>query len=1111
MSLLRPLLLACLLGLNLNATAQNDVQLPDSSAIQQNLDSLADRKLPEAEQQAMQKVLEDTLKNIEGIAQANQDIVDLQKQLKTAPQVIKAAKKELLDLAALPATPDLKKYENYTPEQLETVLNERRTALTEAQQALSDANSIYINAQSRPERAQTDTNRMLLRRQQIDAALSSGKLDGRLINKEARTQLQSELQLLQANTELLKQQMAANDVLLDLGTVLREVAALRTGFLDKEMLGLQNLINDKRRAVSEKDIEKFSLEASKTTPDSLLARENLANLTLSTRMLEATDQLNEFNRRNLEVTQQLDSVNQAKKSLDENITALKGSMLLAKILYRQKKSLEDIRIDTGLADQIADIRLRQFDVGLQREKLANPQQYLEQLLSQYPAESLSPAMHDALLQQIKTRSELLERYSRELNAQLNASITLQLTQSILLSNSNELRDTLEEQMFWVPSNKPLSLGTLAQIPGGVLKQLSSFPLGRGIQDFTNAITAKPWIFLPALLLILILLWQRKALKSKLTELNKDVGHFKRDSQLHTPLAMLLNVLLALPVALLLILAGLALQLDGQGQNLYLADAMFEIAQAWMVIYTAYCLLKPGGVAERHFHWPHEATYWLYSQMRWLGMVIIPLLLVSTVAEHQPETLSKDSVGMLAVMIGFILLSLLLWRLLLTGAAREHASMLRQAIGFMVTILPLALVVAIGLGYYYTALKLTDQLIDTLYVVLIWILVEAMLFRGLAVAARRLAYNRAVAKREQMAKEGSEGSEFVEEPKLDIEQVNEQSMRLIRLALYGVLALALYWVWADLLSVFSYLDNFTLYEYSSGTGATASMVPLSLGDLIGALLIVVTTIALASNLPGLLEMLVLSRLKLAQGSSYAVTTLLSYAIVGIGSVVTLSVLGVSWDKLQWLVAALSLGIGFGMQEIFANFISGLIILFERPVRIGDTVTIGPLSGTVSRIQIRATTITDFDHKEIIVPNKAFITDQLINWSLTDTVTRVVLTIGLAYETDLALARKLIMQALHSNHRVLRDPEPQAFFVNIGTSTFNFDVRFHVRDLGDRLPATDEVLTNIAMSFRENNIDMAFNQMDVYVKNLQGQQAQLERTQLNPPAAGKTDDHASEDAE
>ena len=105
-----------------------------------------------------------------------------------------------------------------------------------------------------------------------------------------------------------------------------------------------------------------------------------------------------------------------------------------------------------------------------------------------------------------------------------------------------------------------------------------------------------------------------------------------------------------------------------------------------------------------------------------------------------------------------------------------------------------------------------------------------------------------------------------------------------------------------------------------------------------------------------------------------------------------------DKLQWLAAALSVGLGFGLQEIFGNFVSGLIILFERPVRIGDTVTIGTFSGTVSKIRIRATTITDFDRKEVIIPNKAFVTERLINWSLSDTVTRVVIRLGVAYGSD-----------------------------------------------------------------------------------------------------------------
>ncbi len=361
-------------------------------------------------------------------------------------------------------------------------------------------------------------------------------------------------------------------------------------------------------------------------------------------------------------------------------------------------------------------------------------------------------------------------------------------------------------------------------------------------------------------------------------------------------------------------------------------------------------------------------------------------------------------------------------------------------------------------------------------------------RGLSVAARRLAYQRALTKR-AAAKEGLDGEVITEEPTLDIEQVNQQSLRLIRLALLGGFIAGLYWVWADLISVFAYLNNFVLYEYTSGTGAAASMVPISLGDLLGALVIVGITFALAGNLPGLLEVLVLSRLNLAQGSAYATTTLLSYTIVGIGIVSTLSTLGVSWDKLQWLVAALSVGLGFGMQEIFANFISGIMILFERPVRIGDTITIGNLSGTVSKIRIRATTITDFDRKDIIVPNKTFITGQLINWSLTDTVTRVTLQLGIDYGSDLDLVRELLLKGAHENPRVLKDPEPIVYFIHFGESSLDHELRMHVRDLGDRNPTLDEINRYINREFKAHNIKISVRQVEVFLMDQKGGKQQL----------------------
>ena len=136
----------------------------------------------------------------------------------------------------------------------------------------------------------------------------------------------------------------------------------------------------------------------------------------------------------------------------------------------------------------------------------------------------------------------------------------------------------------------------------------------------------------------------------------------------------------------------------------------------------------------------------------------------------------------------------------------------------------------------------------------------------------------------------------------------------------------------------------------------------------------------------------------------------------------STLGLQWSNIQWLVAALSVGLGFGLQEIVANFISGIILLFERPIRVGDVVTVGDVSGTVTRIRIRATTIRDFEQKELLIPNKELITGRLLNWTLSDAVTRVFLTVGVTYGSDVEKAMALILEAAVENPLVLQDPEP-----------------------------------------------------------------------------------------
>ncbi|WP_334180884.1 mechanosensitive channel MscK [Pseudomonas nitroreducens] len=1077
-----------------------DTTVPSAEKVQQSLDGLADRKLPEADAKALKATLENTLKLLAAKTDAEQQLQELNGKLADAPKLINENQKALSRLKGSSDKPASQRYAGFNATQLEMTLNEQSTQLAAWQKELVDAKSDILTAQTRPERAQADLSKNQTRLLEIAGILKAGKDGSKTLSEEHRNELLAEQALLTAQNPLLRKQLAGNNLLLDLASSQRDLLAERIGREERETLELQTMISDKRREQSEQTVAKLSKDTDQAAgTDSLLSQQSATNLKLSDYLLRTTDRLNTLTRRNLEAKQQLDNLTQGEQALDEQINVLRGSLLLSKILYQQKQSLPVIKTDQDLADEIADLRLYQFELNQKRDEINNTQLYIDNLLAQQAQESVTPQLRHDLNELVNTRLELMERLNHELNALLNEAITLQLNQKQLKETSDSLRATLDEQMFWIPSNRPLDLSWFKMAPTLLHHQLAEVPWGSGVQELFEGLIDRPFLFLPLLLLVAGLLWKRKFLYDKLESLNDDIGHFKRDSQAHTPLALLLAVLLALPGTLALAIAGLALLLDARGQNATLGSALLEMAQVWLVFYTAHRILRPGGIAERHFHWSQSQVQFLGKLMRRLGLVVMSLVAVVTVAEHSPASLADDVIGIAVVLFGYGAMTWLLAQLLFNSPSSERPSMIKMVVGLGFTALPVALFLAVGFGYYYTALKLTDRLIDTLFLLMFWMVVEATFVRGMGVAARRLAYQRALAKRQNAPKEGIEGSEVVvEEPTLGIEQINEQSMRLIRLGLLIGFVVTLYWVWADLISVVSYLDNVTLYQYTSGTGDAASTTPISLSDFLMAMVIAAVTVALARNLPGLLEVLVLQRLTLAQGSAYAITTLLSYTISGIGFVSALSTLGVSWDKLQWLVAALSVGLGFGLQAIFSNFVSGLIILFERPVRIGDVVTIGTLSGTVSRIRIRATTITDFDRKEIIVPNQTFITGQLVNWSLSDTVTRVTIKIGLAYESDLPLARKIMLDAAHANPRILRDPEPVLYFTTISASTFDYELRFHVRELGDRNPAVDETLTRIALAFREAGIDMAFNQVDVFLKNFQGQEAQVIVGQQQPTA-------------
>lgn len=586
----------------------------------------------------------------------------------------------------------------------------------------------------------------------------------------------------------------------------------------------------------------------------------------------------------------------------------------------------------------------------------------------------------------------------------------------------------------------------------------------------------------------------------------DINKLNKDSQLHTPIALGIVFLKTLPLSCIVLALGYWLINSFNVQQEFIWSLAWQFAIFWLMFEWSYRLMSDNGVAVKHFKIPLERVRQNRRRLLRLSIPMLPIILLSAYGINNPLMLVGDVIGQLVAIISLFFISLCALPFCREMWQEKGSHVVRTVVITLLTFSPLILMVLVILGYYYTALRLANRWIDSLYLLMLWFIAYHASLRGLTVAARRLAYRRALERRQAMLKEKKEGEdtslEPIQEPPMDMEQINQQSLRLTTMILFIIFASSFYGIWSDFITVFTYLDGITLWHYNLPTELGYVLKAVTVADLLLSIAIMGVSWFMTRNLPGLLEVLVLSRIKLQQGASYAITTIMTYIIIAIGTIVSLGILGVAWEKLQWLAAALTVGLGFGLQEIFANFVSGLIILFERPVRIGDTITIGTYSGTVSRIRIRATTITDFDRKEVIIPNKAFVTERLINWTLSDTVTRIIIQIGVAYGSDLSKVKEVLMRAAKDNDKVMTEPEPAVLFTEFGASTLNHELRFYVRTLGDRSITTDEVNRAIDKLCNENNINIAFNQLDVYLHNKNGDEIQEIKRPLDGSASKGT---------
>ncbi len=349
------------------------------------------------------------------------------------------------------------------------------------------------------------------------------------------------------------------------------------------------------------------------------------------------------------------------------------------------------------------------------------------------------------------------------------------------------------------------------------------------------------------------------------------------------------------------------------------------------------------------------------------------------------------------------------------------------------------------------------------------------------------------------------------PADDIDDNALRATKLVSLSMIVVWAIGLWLIWADVLPALKKLDEVTVWSNevvqmadspsetpkadtpmpnamsASSTGAsdstatTVSGKRVSFRDLLKFIVISLLTLVGARNLPAALEMLFLDHLPVDRSFRYATKALTSYAIVMLGMVLAFNALSISWNNVQWLATALTFGLAFGLQEIFANFVAGIILMFERPIRIGDWITVDEFTGVVTKIRTRATTIVNWDRKEYVIPNKDFITGRLINWTLSDAINRIVINVGVAYGSDVVKAKKILLEVCSQHPKTVADPPTSVAFNEFGASALNLVARTFISDVESRVPVTDDLHTQINQAFNEAGIEISFPQQDLHIRS------------------------------
>lgn len=662
---------------------------------------------------------------------------------------------------------------------------------------------------------------------------------------------------------------------------------------------------------------------------------------------------------------------------------------------------------------------------------------------------------------------------------------------LLTIERTKLLDDLERfvllKVFWIQDAEPLGIATVrglwsefagSEQRNSISAWIQRLMIGNNLEQLAQSVS-HPELVTPSLILLIVLVvamvWSRQRIARAIVSLLPDKDQNTGRTLWLAPLLAGLSEAALWPAYIIII--GFILQNANLSEDVgtLLARVLFHVALFMFLWRYSWRLFRPGGMAETVLEMPRDLTASLFFAARLLIAANLVLLMPWIIFrgppflfEHLPR-ISYTAYECTAAIVVFMLIRstspLVRHAFGNVDKKFEQESRLAQNWGLISGLMLIFMIGVVSLdilGYRFGAAYLTRNGLSSLIV--IFLIVGG--YRLLATGVHRLLKNRwhldSSAPGEKNKPATYESAKSV------------QHFLKVFFIIAAMFILSSFWGVNE--QTIAALNDYALYDAIMADG---HMEIVSIADLLHCLVILVVTVWLVRNIAAVFELIFLARFNLDQGLRYAILTISRYLVVLIGVPLSLSALHVDVGKIAWLAAAISVGIGFGLQEIVANFVSGIILLVERPVRVGDRITVGTTRGEVRRINIRATTVINREHQEIIIPNRDLITKEVINWTLSCNHVRLKIPIGVAYGSDIEKVRELLLDIAKREPDVLSTPPARAYFISHGASSLDFELRVFYTNPDNLGLIKDRINSAINKSFVSHNIGIPFPQQDVHI--------------------------------